>query len=278
MGNFSGLRVAAFESRLAEETANLIRRHGGIAHVSPSLRAVPAENNLAAVDFAHRLITGQVDVVVFLTGVGFRLLLQQIERHVARDRFLVSLADTVTVARGPKPVAAMRQWGMQPTHKVPEPHTWRELLRLVDDRIPVCNQRVVIQEYGKPNTSLVAGLEARGAQVTRLVVYRWDLPFDTRPLEENLSALARGERDVAVFTSAQQVTHLLSVAQRLGIEAELRGRLATSAVVCSVGPTTSEALRAHGLAVDYEARHPNLGQLIGGAADVCHELRRRKQT
>ena len=45
--------------------------------VSPSMREVPLEHNQPAIDFANRLITGQIDVVIFLTGVGTRHLLAQ---------------------------------------------------------------------------------------------------------------------------------------------------------------------------------------------------------
>ena len=69
---------------------------------------MPLGENRAAVDFANRLITGQIDVVIFLTGVGVRYLVQQIERHVNRARFLNSLTDIKTVVRGPKPLAALR--------------------------------------------------------------------------------------------------------------------------------------------------------------------------
>ena len=83
--SFDRLRVAAFESRRAEEMARLIERAGGVAHVSPSMREVPLEANPAAVDFANHLITGQVDVVLLTTGVGTRHLLAQVERQVGRE-------------------------------------------------------------------------------------------------------------------------------------------------------------------------------------------------
>ena len=65
--SFAGLRVASFESRRAEEMARMIARCGGVALVSPSMREVPLQRNQAAIDFANRLITGQIDVIIFLT-------------------------------------------------------------------------------------------------------------------------------------------------------------------------------------------------------------------
>ncbi len=164
-------------------------------------------------DFAHQLLTGQVDLVIFMTGVGFRLLLATIEKSIDRDRFLASLSDIDTVARGPKPVAAMREVGLTPTYRVPEPNTWREVLSTVDQHLPVANAKVVLQEYGKTNPSLIAGLEARGAEVINLHVYNWELPEDTGPLEANVRGLAVGKFDVSLFTSANQVTNVLAAAK-----------------------------------------------------------------
>lgn len=274
--NFQGLRVGAFESRNAGEMARLIERHGGVPHVSPSLRESPLEENRAAIDFAHRLITGQISIVIFLTGVGFRHLLSAVERHVDRQRFLNALADVTTICRGPKPVAAMAEAGLKPTHRVPEPNTWRELLTTIDQHVPVASQVVALQEYGKSNPSLIAGLEARGAQVLRLPVYTWELPADTGPLEDNVLALAEGKLDVILFTSAQQVVNLLRVAEHLNLVEDVRRRLHET-VVASVGPTTSETLREHELPVDIEPEHPKMGQLVTAAARRSHELLARKR-
>src|SRR5256885_11519817 len=89
---FAKLRVAALESRNAAEISRLIERFGGQPFVSPSMREVPIEQNREAVDFAHRLITGEIDVMIFLTGVGFRHLLSAVEKHIERQRYLNALA------------------------------------------------------------------------------------------------------------------------------------------------------------------------------------------
>jgi uroporphyrinogen decarboxylase len=274
--DFAGLHVAAFESRRAEEMARMIQRLGGVAHVSPSMREVPLEENPAAVDFANRLITGQIDIVLFMTGVGFRHLLALVERHVARDRFLTSLADITTVARGPKPVAAMKEVGLSPTYRVPEPNTWREVLHTFDAHLSVANANLVLQEYGKTNPSLIAGLEARGARVINLKVYDWALPEDAAPLEANLQRLAGGEIDLVMFTSANQVTNVLAVAQQLGLAEKVHKALRDT-VVASIGPTTSEALRDEGLPVDLEPTHSKMGHLVSESAARVHVVRERKQ-
>src|SRR6266446_900496 len=86
--DFAGLRVIAFESRMAAETAALIERFGGSPTVAPAMREVPLEDNRAALDFAARLLAGHFDIVVFLTGVGVRELLHVMETQYTRDQIV----------------------------------------------------------------------------------------------------------------------------------------------------------------------------------------------
>ncbi|HZZ72015.1 MAG TPA: uroporphyrinogen decarboxylase [Pirellulales bacterium] len=274
--DFAGLRVASFESRRAEEMARFIEKAGGIPAVSPSMREVPLEKNVAAVDFANRVMTGQVDLIVFMTGVGLKMLIQQVERYVDLKRFLESVSDVVTLVRGPKPVAVLKELGLAPRLRAPEPNTWREVLQTLDAHGGVTNQNVAVLEYGEPNASLVAGLEARGARVLSVKIYAWELPLDTRPLEANIRAICAGERDVAMFTSQHQTLNLLEIARKLGLEESLRAAF-DQMVVASIGPTTSEGLRDQGFTVDVEPEHSKMGQLVQAAAERSGPILRMKR-
>jgi uroporphyrinogen decarboxylase len=274
--HFGQLRVASLESRRADDMARLIQRHGGIAHVSPSMREVPIKPNRQAVDFAYRVITGQIGMVIFMTGVGFRFLLSAIQGDVDRQRFLDALSDIPTIVRGPKPAAAMKEVGLTPTYRVAEPNTWRELLQLVDASVPVGNLHIGLQEYGITNASLIAGLEARGATVDTIRVYGWEFPEDTLPLQENIQALAAGERDVVMFTSAHQVVNMLRMAETMGLADALRSGLAKT-VIASIGPTTSQMLEECDFRVDLEPTHPKMGHLVVEAARIAPGLVKLKQ-
>ena len=272
-----GVSVAAFESRHSAEMSRMLQRLGADAHVSPSLREEPLIDNPEAVDFAHRLISGEVEIVILMTGVGTRHMVAQIERHVDRQRFLDALSDITTIARGPKPVAAMREFGLTPTIRVPEPNTWRDILKTIDQQqVPVAQQSVVIQEYGLPNASLVAGLEARGAQVRSIKVYNWELPVDCGPLEQNLRAIAAGARDALLFTSAHQVVNVLRVAERLGILGQFRAAV-EKMVIGSIGPTTSEMLADCDLHVDFEPTHLKMGHLVQALGERGRGLIEQRQ-
>jgi uroporphyrinogen decarboxylase len=269
--SLKGLSIAALESRRASDMERLIAKYQGIPFVSPSMREVAVTENREAIDFAYRVITGEINIVIFLTGVGFQHLLSAIERSVDKQRFLNALSDITTVVRGPKPAAALRDAGLTATVKVPEPNTWRELLAAIDAHVPVTNQKVGLQEYGKSNSSLIAGLEARGAEVIPVRVYNWDLPVDTAPLEANIRALVAGQRDALLFTSAHQVANLLRLSGDLGLETELRDSL-RNVIVASIGPTTSEMLRQNDLPVDLEPEHPKMGHLVLETAQRAQSL------
>lgn len=274
--SFEGLRVAALESRRREDMERLIQRFGGQPFVSASMREVPLDANREVADFANRLLTGEVSIVILMTGVGFRHLLAAAERVVDRQRFLNALADITTIARGPKPVAAMRDVGLQPTYRVPEPNTWRELVKLLDEQVPLANHVVGLQEYGICNSSLIASLENRGASVIQVRVYQWELPEDIGPLEENLRAILAGERDLLLLTSAHQLVNLFQLAEKQHVANELKAQL-RQLVLCSIGPTTSEMIQHYDLQVDLEPEHPKMGHLVQAAAERGRHLLEAKR-
>jgi uroporphyrinogen-III synthase len=277
--SFAGLRVLTLESRRGPEMARLIESYGGRAVLAPAMREVPREANPAATEFAHALIAGGFDIAVFLTGVGTRALARAAEGVCSREQFAAALRRITVVARGPKSVAALRELDVPVTVAAPQPNTWRELLAALDERkatLPLAGRRVAVQEYGVANPELLAELEARGAIVTRVPVYNWALPDDTAPLRTAIRGLAAEEFDVALFTTAIQVNHLLLVAGEMGLAEAVRSAM-RHMVVGSIGPATTEGLVALGLAADLEATQPRMGILVREAAQRSTALLRTKR-
>jgi len=264
-----GLRVVSFESRRATEMAELIRRHGGKPISAPSVREVPLKENRAALDYVARLAAGEISIVILMTGVGLRTLVQAVSSEWTRDRLAAALRRATLIARGLKPVAALRELELQPDITVPEPNTWREILATLDAQLPVAGKRIAVQEYGVTNAEFIRALETRGAQVLRVPIYEWALPEDLGPLRTAITALCDATVDIAMFTSATQVYHLFQVA------GDIADRLRTAlraVLVASIGPVCSEALREHGVEPDLEPAHPKMGQLVGEAARRGREV------
>ena len=274
---FAGLWVAAFESRMAAEMMQLIERHGGRPLVAPSMREVPLEQNSDVLQFGARLLAGEFAMVILLTGVGTRFMLKVLDTRWPRAQSLAALGKTILVARGPKPIAVLREQGMQPTIAVPEPNTWRDLVKALDDMgQPLKGMNVAVQEYGVSNALLLEALRERGALVLRVPVYRWALPEDTGPLMNAIRAIMRGEVDVVLFTNAAQVDHVLQIAKDLGGIDSLRQALGKT-VVSAVGPIVAERLRDCRLPVDFEPSHPKMGIHVKETAERAAEILLRKR-
>src|SRR6266849_4483844 len=282
MSGFTGLRVLALESRRATELAKLVGTYGGEAVVAPAMREVPLESNKEALAFAEALFAGELDVVIFLTGVGARALLSVVETAYKREEYIAALQRVRVVARGPKPVAVLRELGVAPAITVPEPNTWRELLLAFDEaaasqeKLRLRGTRVAVQEYGISNPELLSGLRDRGAIVTRVPVYQWALPDDCAPLQAAVKSLVAGEIDVVLFTTSVQLAHLFQIASEMKLEEPMRFGLCRT-IVASIGPTTSEELQRRGIRADLEPSHPKMGFLVKETAEQCAELLRRKR-
>ncbi len=272
--NFDGLEVAAFESRHAQEIASLISHYGGVPRVAPSMREVPLEENTAACDFAGKLLAGQVDAVIFTTGVGLTTLLKTIASQHAREEILRALSKTVVAVRGPKAARAAREAGISVSISAPEPSTWHELLSELDrqsDVFPLNGKRVAVQEYGMSNEQFLAALAERGARVLPVSVYRWALPEDASPLQDVLRSISDGRVSVALFTNAVQVDNVLQVAGSIRLVDQVRSALGRC-VLGSVGPVCSEALARHGFSVDLESKSHKMGIFVHEVARHASRL------
>jgi len=279
---FRGLRVAALESRLAEEMRRLIARYGGEPLVAPSMREVPLQDNTEVLHFGEQLLAGRFDMVILLTGVGTRTMVQVLRTRHTLEAITNALGRVSLVARGPKPIAALKELGLAPEIAVPEPNTWRDLLAALETR-SLRGLRIAVQEYGVSNPELLEGLRARGVEVTRVPVYRWALSEDTGPLRRVLDAILAGQVDVVLVTNAIQVEHLIKLldegqgsagreAGRRQLQQALQGM-----VVGSIGPIASERLRSYNLPVDLEPSHPKMGILVKETSEQASALLRKKR-
>ena len=266
------LRVCSFESRRAPEIRSLLERQGASATVAPSMQEVPLEDNPAAFAFAEQLFEGRIHVVIFMTGVGARGLLDVVETRWPREQFFAALSNCTIVVRGPKPVVVLHEWGVRIDHRAPEPNTWRELLATLDASVPLAGKRVAVQEYGVPNLQFYKALESRQASVLSVPVYQWAVPDDVGPLQQAVRDTIAGHFDVLMFTSANQLHNVVQCARELGLE-ESWLVAAKRCRVASIGPTASETIRGYGLDVDLEPAHPKMGTLVKEVMQAAAEWR-----
>ena len=264
-------RVVVFEARRGDELARMLERHGATVVRAPALREERLDETPAARTFADRLRLGEIGLVVLLTGVGTRALAAAVAP--THGELAALLTGVPLVARGPKPLAALRELGVPGAHPVATPFTWRQVVETVDTLALPPGATVAVQEYGARNAALCAALEERGLVVLPVPVYRWALPEDPGPLRAAAAQLTRGEAEAAVFTSAVQAHHLFQVAS----DSDALRIALQRVVVASIGPACTEALVDHGVPPDLEATPPKLGPLVALIAAQAAAVLARKR-
>jgi uroporphyrinogen-III synthase len=271
--NFTGLRVLALETRRAAEIEELVRKYGGEPLVVPAVREIRLEPQDHALLFAAGLMQGEYDLVIFLTDLGVRTLIDVVRRRYDLDSFLAALRRVKIASRGSKPAAALGEYGITAAVTAPAPHTWRDLIHELERQFggALAKMRVAVQEYAASNPEFLLALAERSQSVTRVPLYEWALPEDIKPLRECVLGIARHYADIVLFTTAIQVIHLFQVATGMGCVDSLRAGLRSS-VILSIGPSTSEELRSHGLMPDFEPSHPKIASLLSEAEEHLAEI------
>lgn len=275
--DFHGLRVLSFESRMGAEMARLIQRHNGHAVVVSALREIPIplQDNSAVFRFGVKLILNQLDILILMTGVGTKALLEILQTRYPLAEIIDALKKTIIVTRGPKPLAILKTLGVEANITVPEPNTWHDVIATLDYYRPVQGLKIAIQEYGVSKPDMIQDLQTRGADVFSVPVYRWALPEDTAPLHSAIMEVVNGRIDAMVITNAAQVDHVMQLAEQ-DQKTELFRESCKKIVVASIGPTASEGLKHYDLPVDFEPSHPKMGVLVKELSERIHALRQAK--
>lgn len=264
-----GKTIAITEARRAAELASLITKLGGVPLSAPAVREIPRRDRRPALDVLDRICRHEVAVIIFLTGVGTRAFLGLAAETGKREALLKALQGMFVVARGPKPIAALREAAVR-IDLVPAEPTSEGLLKTLPDH-QLRGRVVAIQLYGEENPFLVEGLKARGATVLEIPLYEWALPEDQEPLVRLIHALVGGRVDVVAFTSSPQIKHLFGVAERLGLRDQLVGALRDTVTVAVVGPVCEAALAEHGIVPRVQPDKGTMGALVHA---IAHDLAR----
>jgi uroporphyrinogen-III synthase len=222
------------------------------------------------------LEAGNLDLLILMTGVGTKTLNQVLLSQFSQERIIAAMQRVKLVVRGPKPAAALKELRLVPASSVPEPNTWREILATLESGVDLRGQRIAIQEYGVPNPELTSALEIRGAKVSTIPIYRWELPEDLGPLRQALQKITQRDAEVVLFTNGAQVDHLFRVAAESNNVDSLREGL-QRAVVGSVGPICTEVLDRFGVDPDIEPAHPKMGSLLAEVAASAQPLLEAKR-
>ncbi|HEY5639475.1 MAG TPA: uroporphyrinogen-III C-methyltransferase [Dehalococcoidia bacterium] len=163
-------------------------------------------------------------------------------------------------AIGPATAEALRSHGIV-ADVVPDEYVAEAVVEALRPHVNK-GDAVLLPRAESARAELVTGLEALGAAVDEIPVYRAAVPSEPDP--EALAAIRAGHIDIVTFTSSSTVRNLLAV---LGPDAAVLTAEGRPLIAC-IGPITGETARENGLTVDVMAEEYTVEGLVRGLIDL----------
>ena len=269
--NLNGACVGLLESRFSSTLASLVELYGGRPYAVPALRETKVDSPRIT-QLVQGIARGRFSTVIFQTGVAATRFFEEAEKRGALAEVQDRLRRCTTIARGPKPQAALAKYGVKASIVVGEPFTTHELLNSLA-AVDISRKYVALLHYGERNRELSLALRTRGARLAEFLLYEWQLPADTQPLQTMVRDIIGGSVDAVAFTNQIQIRHLNHVAESLGLGDDLACALTRRVVVASIGPSCSHSLRQLGIQPVVVPPIPKMRPLINSLSDYMSFVR-----
>jgi uroporphyrinogen-III synthase len=244
--SLSGRRIAVFEHRELDRLAQMLEAQGAETLRCPMMAIVDAPDAAPVLAWIRRAVEAPFDHLVLMTGEGLRRLRGFASRAGHEPAFCDALGEMRTITRGPKPAQALREIGLSPALRAPQPTTDGVIAAL--SGVDLRGRRVGVQLYPEADRRLIRFLGAAGALPDPVLPYLYVPKSDPAEIMALIGEIAAGRVDAVAFTSAAQVVRLFEVAQSAGEAARLAGGLAKTAVA-AVGPVVAAELQRRGVEV-----------------------------
>src|ERR1700712_2270780 len=186
--SLSGYTVGVTADRRRDELAGLLENRGARVVLAPALRIVPIADDAELRAATRACLETPPDVVLVSTGIGMRGWLEAAEGWSLADPLRAALSRAYLVARGPKARAAIRAAGLHDQWS-PEGESYEEVIDHLTAR-GIAGLTVAIQLHGESQPEYTETLQAAGARVVEVPVYRWAAPTAPAPLHRLVDLIA----------------------------------------------------------------------------------------
>lgn len=248
-GDLAGRRILVPESRDLDLFAGMMEQHGAETIRCPMVKILDLDDPAPAEDWLRRLLAGDFQDIILLTGEGLRRLMK-VARAMGQEaagqeaEVIAAFGRTRVFVRGPKPVKALREISLGPFKSAPAPTTEGVIESLADEDL--AGRTVGIQLYpGNPNDVLLEAVRARGGKPVAVTPYRYASDSETGSVEAAIREMAAGRIDFVAFTASPQVRRLHEVAEACGLADDFREAFRKTRIA-AVGPVVAEAVEAAG--------------------------------
>ncbi|HEX8347672.1 MAG TPA: uroporphyrinogen-III synthase [Actinoplanes sp.] len=265
--SLSGYTIGVTADHRRDELAGLLERRGARIVLAPALRIVPIADDADLRAATRACLETPPNIVLVNTGIGMRGWLDAAESWGLAEPLRSVLSRAYLIARGPRARAAIRAAGLHDQWS-PQGESYEEVVDHLTAR-GIAGLTVAVQLHGESQPEYTEALEATGARVIEVPVYRWAAPTDPAPLHRLVDLVTGRLVDAVTFTSAPAVGALLQAAGS-SCDALLDAFRGDVLVAC-VGPVTAAPLRRHGVPVVAPAR----ARLSALVRTIVDELPRR---
>jgi uroporphyrinogen-III synthase len=263
----AGYTVGVTADRRRDELAGLLENRGARVVLAPALRIVPIADDAELRAATRACLETPPDIVLVNTGIGMRGWLEAADSWGLVDPLRAVLSRAYLIARGPKARAAIRAAGLQDQWS-PEGESYDEVIGHLTTR-GVAGLTVALQLHGESQPEYIEALQAVGARVIEVPVYRWAPPTDPAPLHRLVDLIAAKLVDAVTFTSAPAVGALLRAA---GPDCDpVLDSFKTHVLAACVGPVTAAPLRRY----DVPVLAPQRARLSSLVRTIADELPKR---
>lgn len=266
-GPLFGRRIVVPESRQLDLFSAMLDRQGASVLRHPLVAVRPLQDTAELDAWLRRLAAGHHHLLAFYTGDGVSHLFARAEEIGLRGEVLAAAAQVQKIARGPKPVAALRKLGLSADATTKHPTT-DGLLELMAS-MPLEGRCVGVQLYpAAPSDQLEEALRRMGAGSDPVLPYRYAADAEQQEVALLIREMAAGKVDLIAFTSQLQVHRLQQVGERLSLQRELKQAFERTRIA-AIGPVTADAVaRAGGKAAVQPASNFHLKRFVAEIVDA----------
>ncbi len=244
----SGRRILILETREEAQFSKLLQEQGADVLQCPMFVINDQPDSEPVETWIKRAIRHPFDDLVLMTGEGLRRIVKVARRIGLEQPFVARLGEMRKFARGPKPVRALRELGLE-AEVVTEKPTSEGIAETLA-RLDLRGRRIGLQLYPEQDHGkLLVAIETQGAQVDTVLPYVYDAKAAEPNIVAAIDEMAAGRIDAIALTSRGQARRLIETAKSRGLEARLKDALKRTKVA-SVGPVVSDELKASGIATD----------------------------
>ena len=259
-GPLAGYTIGVTADRRADEQMKLLAGRGADCLHGPVIKTHPvgAEDELR--DATAALIAAPPDLVVFTTGLGVRGWLEAADAIRLGDGLHAILGTTELLARGPKANGALVTAGFDVAWTAPRAR-YDDITDLLEAR-DLKGVRIAVQLDGAGATDLCDAIEAMGADVVRVPVYRWSLPADHADAERLIRAVIDRRVDALTFTAKPAIENFFEIASLMGLLDEAVDALRGDVLSFCVGPVCATGITDVGLPDPFVPERHRLGAMV----------------